>query len=55
MNGAVALKSQQNGGAKPPFSSDGQWNLSYSHSQRPVSEVYKDIQVTLLHWNEQPQ
>ncbi|WP_405974850.1 amidase domain-containing protein [Streptomyces sp. NBC_00988] len=55
VNGAVALKSEQNGGATPPFSRDGQWNLSYSHGQKPVAQVYKGIQATLLHWNEQPQ
>ena len=55
MNGAVALKSEQNGGATPPFSSNGQWNLSYSHGQKPLTQVYNNLRVTLLHWNEQPQ
>ncbi|WP_405521524.1 peptidoglycan-binding protein [Streptomyces canus] len=54
-NGAIALKSEQNGGATPPFSSDGQWNLSYSHGRKPVTQVYQNIRVTLLHWNEQAQ
>ncbi|MFF9811602.1 peptidoglycan-binding protein [Streptomyces coeruleorubidus] len=57
MSGTTALKSEQNGGATPPFSTDGQWHLSYSRGQVPVIDVsaYKGVQAKLLHWNEQPQ
>ncbi|MEU6777032.1 peptidoglycan-binding protein [Streptomyces sp. NPDC046759] len=55
MDGATALKSDQNGGATPPYTSNLPWYLSHSHGDQPLTRVYPNVHATLLHWNEQAQ